>query len=136
MKKLELMENENIRKMKVAFSSLEKKPFEFNFDKGLIKLPDLFLNKSIGIYCELGEVTDPKPINIKIFDRAGEIYDTKILPITGKDVTLFCPFFIFDSSFTMKINDQNQCKSFTWSDLQDWKGPFWEGTYDKTLLKE
>lgn len=133
---LQAIEIKNVKNMQIYFDNLDKKPFDSTFNKKFVQLPDELLHKTIGIYCDLGEVITPENIHIKITDDDTHFYETKILPIVGKNVMLFFPFYYMNNKFIIQFNDNNKCKSFYWSDLKDWGGSLWEGTYDINTLKD
>jgi len=136
-RKLQSMENKNIHEMQTYFNSLHKTPMGADPMQKTVQLPSSMVLKTIGIYCEMGPMDAPKEVKIEFFFHGKGLYTTKILPVVGKDVMLFVPVYLARNTAQVKIEDNNQCKSYYWSDLKDWKGAFWEGSYDRnTLMKE
>jgi len=134
--KLYSLEKNNIKVMQIFFHTLKKNHLEVNLTETPSKLPTLLLAKTVGIYCNLGEVNSPKPIAIAFHQNGENLYQTTISPINGKNVVVFIPFFYANENYLISMNHNNQCKSFYWSDLKDWKGPLWEGSYDENLLEK
>jgi len=136
---LKHLEQKNIQFAQKYFESLERYPLEFNLNQNTINFPSSLLHKTVGVYCELGRVTSSSPINIEIMSKEPLVpivdYKKKILPIEGENIILFIPFYFMNEAATLKILKPSLCKSLAWSDLKEWKGPLWEGTYDKDILQ-
>ena len=135
--RLNAIEKSNIQVIQVFLESLTKNPLEFDLNKNEVQLPRSLIGKTIGIYCEVGHVTSPKEININFF--GGEImynatYHATLVPVVGENVMVFFPISFRDNSMSIQFLDNNQCKAYYWSDLKDWKGPLWEGSYDSNKL--
>lgn len=131
------IEQKNIKEMQVFFNALDKKPLKDDLNKNRLELPqDVFL-KTVGIYCEIGRVTKPKPIKVDLTTKS-YAYTTTLYPVVGKKVMLFIPIYLRqNTNTTLKFQDvDKQCKSYYWSDLSPWKGSLWEGSYDIEALNK
>ena len=142
---IKTMERKNIFRTQTYFESLEKHPLEVDLEKNKIRFPESLLHKTIGIYCDLGSVHSPQPVNIQIYVREplfileqkyiqNRIYNKNLTPVEGSHVILFVPFYYINETASVEISNLKMCNSLKWSDLKDWKGPLWEGTYDRDLI--
>ena len=128
---MDALEKGNIKQIQVFLDSLEKTPLNHDTNKKVVKLPSSMFSKTLGIYCEVGHVTDPKGIEISFLST---LYKTTLYPTPGKNVVVFIPIYYREDFHSVKIEDNNQCKSYFYSDLKDWKGALWEGSYDREGL--
>ncbi len=135
-RKLNSIEKANIKEMQLVFHSLNKTPLKVDLTKKGSNLPDALLSKSVGIYCTIGQVSKPKPIHAELHLNKKIFYKTNIKPVVGENVILFIPFFYPARNYQIVFHDPSrQCKSYYWSDLKDWKGPLWEGSYDQSKFE-
>ena len=133
-KYLEKKEENNIIEMISYFDSLEKHKLNIDTTTDSLKLvlPTETKGKNIGIYCPVKQTDIPQEITFSMqhYKRTFEIK-------AGESSTAFMPF--YNGSFngvteTLILKNSKICDGIYWSDLSQWRGALWEGTWPQTRL--